>query len=337
MVLPFKQFMEDHRHEHMIDGGVITVQRRYRLSKEEQMTIGDTLSCSKEALRSQGQKQRKCKECSMKLHENIDDISKADFYNPQARHCTHLNSFKFPILQLLQLGGERTWCSQEFICVYCFVMGLRTKLKFLVIFATRNMRINTHNIIYVTNGNMRIQIVNDQGQSFFNDQVREQHLVVKRAGEKGCSWISFRTNDNAMINTLAGRTSAMRALPLVALTNAYQMWREEAQQLKYNRGGMFRRNFVHLLYAGNCCRTTTMINYLTTYSHNNSQRGMTSSSSAHLQPQSQEPSYTQREVDDMLEAENRAVAEKVHALEDQNRATQAQLDSIENLLKNNAT
>ncbi|PWA81451.1 legumin A [Artemisia annua] len=132
--------------------------------------------------RSQGQQQRKCKECSMKLCENIDDISKADFYNLQAGHCTHLNSFKFPILQLLQLGGECTWCSQEF---------------------------------------------NEQGQPFFNDQVHEQHLVVvqqnfavvKQAGEQGCIWISFRTNDNAMINTLAGRKSAMRAV----LTNGYQM------------------------------------------------------------------------------------------------------------------
>ncbi|GJX73070.1 retrovirus-related pol polyprotein from transposon TNT 1-94 [Tanacetum coccineum] len=41
------------------------------------------------------------------LSENIDHISKAGFYNPQARHYTHLNSFKFPILKLLQLGAER--------------------------------------------------------------------------------------------------------------------------------------------------------------------------------------------------------------------------------------
>ena len=55
---------------------------------------------------------------------------------------------------------------------------------------------------------------------------------------------------------------------------------------------------------------------------------MASSSNAHLQPQSQEPSYTQREVDDMLEAKNRAMAEKVCMFEDQNCATQAQLESI---------
>nr|GEY45351.1 NADH-cytochrome b5 reductase-like protein [Tanacetum cinerariifolium] len=43
---------------------------------------------------------------------------------------------------------------------------------------------------------------------------------------------------------------------------------------------------------------------------------MVSSSSAHLQPQSQEPSYTQRQVDEMLKAQRRAMAEQVRALEE---------------------
>ncbi|KAM0050889.1 putative 11-S seed storage protein, plant [Helianthus debilis subsp. tardiflorus] len=45
--------------------------------------------------------------CSMKLRVNIDDPSEADLYNPQAGRCTRLNSFKFPILQYLQLSAER--------------------------------------------------------------------------------------------------------------------------------------------------------------------------------------------------------------------------------------
>lgn len=102
---------------------------------------------------------------------------------------------------------------------------------------------NAHNIIYVTKGNMRMQIVNDEGQAVFDDQIQERQLVVvpqnfavvKQAGEQGCRWISFRTNDNAMINTLAGQTSAIRALPVDVLTNAYQIPREEAQKLKYSR------------------------------------------------------------------------------------------------------
>ncbi|PWA34223.1 hypothetical protein CTI12_AA621270 [Artemisia annua] len=60
---------------------------------------------------------------------------------------------------------------------------------------------------------------------------------------------------------------------------------------------------------------------------------MTSSSSAHLQPQSQEPSYIQREVADMLETQNRVMAQQVRALEERNRATQAQVDSIQAFLR----
>ncbi|KAL4588065.1 hypothetical protein LXL04_000944 [Taraxacum kok-saghyz] len=162
--------------------------------------------------------------CSMKVRANIDDVSQADVYNPQAGHCNHLNSFKLPILRLLQLSAERGVLHKNAIVAPYWMM-------------------NAHNIIYVTNGNMRMQIVNHEGQAVFDDVIQERQLVVvpqnfavvKQAGEQGCRWISFRTNDNAMINTLAGRTSAIRALPVDVLTNAYQMSREEAQRLKYNR------------------------------------------------------------------------------------------------------
>nr|GFC31018.1 edestin 1 [Tanacetum cinerariifolium] len=45
--------------------------------------------------------------CSMKLHENIDDAAKADLYSLHTKHYTHLNNFKFPVLQLLQLDTDR--------------------------------------------------------------------------------------------------------------------------------------------------------------------------------------------------------------------------------------
>nr|GEV59983.1 auxilin-like protein [Tanacetum cinerariifolium] len=45
--------------------------------------------------------------CSMKLRENIDDATKADLYSLRAKHYTHLNNFKFLVLELLQLGADR--------------------------------------------------------------------------------------------------------------------------------------------------------------------------------------------------------------------------------------
>ncbi|XP_024981846.1 legumin A-like [Cynara cardunculus var. scolymus] len=162
--------------------------------------------------------------CSAKLTSNIDDPSRADFYNPQAGRCTQLNSYKFPILQWVQLSAERGVLHANAIVSPYWVM-------------------NAHGIIYVTSGNMRMQVVNNQGQSVFNEQVREGQLVVvpqnfavaKQAGQEGCKWISFRTNDNAMINTLAGHNSAIRAMPVDVIANSYQMSKEQASNLKFNR------------------------------------------------------------------------------------------------------
>ncbi|KAI3506863.1 hypothetical protein L1887_21454 [Cichorium endivia] len=162
--------------------------------------------------------------CSAKMTHNIDDPSRADFYNPQAGWCNTLNGHKLPILQMLQLNAERGVLHRNAIVSPHWLM-------------------NAHNIIYVTNGNMRMQIVNHEGQAVFNDQIQEGQLVVvpqnfavvKQAGEQGCQWIAFRTNDNAMINTLAGYTSAIRAMPVDVLANAYQMSPEQAWGLKFNR------------------------------------------------------------------------------------------------------
>ncbi|KAI3829760.1 hypothetical protein L1987_03888 [Smallanthus sonchifolius] len=162
--------------------------------------------------------------CSMKLQTNIDDPSKADVYNPQAGRCTRINSFKFPILQFLQLSAERGVLHSNGLVSPHWIM-------------------NAHNIIYVTEGAMRMQIVNDQGEEVFHDQIQQGQLVVvpqnfavvKQAQGQECKWISFRTSDNAMMNTLAGETSAMRALPVDVIANAYQLSREEAQRLKYSR------------------------------------------------------------------------------------------------------
>ncbi|KAJ9564964.1 hypothetical protein OSB04_000930 [Centaurea solstitialis] len=162
--------------------------------------------------------------CSTKLTANIDNPSHVDIYNPQAGRCTHLNSQKLPVLQMVQLSAERGVLHSNAIVSPYWVM-------------------NAHSILVVTNGNMRMQIVNNKGESVFNEQIREGQLVVvpqnfavvKQAGQEGCRWIAFRTNDNAMINTLAGQNSAIRAMPVDVIASAYQMPREQALNLKFNR------------------------------------------------------------------------------------------------------
>ncbi|GJW69801.1 glutelin type-B 1 [Tanacetum coccineum] len=162
--------------------------------------------------------------CSAKFTSNINDAEKADFFNPQAGWTTHLNSFKLPILEMVQLSAERGVLNRNALVSPYWIM-------------------NAHSILYVTRGNMRMQIVNNEGQAVFDDIVQEHQVVVipqnfavvKQAQEQGCQWIAFRTNDNAMINTLAGHTSAIKAMPLEVLANAYQMSPQQAWSLKNNR------------------------------------------------------------------------------------------------------
>ncbi|KAI7751911.1 hypothetical protein M8C21_002638, partial [Ambrosia artemisiifolia] len=162
--------------------------------------------------------------CSMKLKENIDNPSHADFVNPEAGRIANLNSFKFPILEHLQLNVERGELRPNAI-------------------RSPHWTINAHNLLYITEGNLRVQIVNDQGNNVFDQELREGQVVVipqnfaviKRAGEQGSRWVSFKTNDNAMIANLAGRVSAISSMPVDVVANAYQLSREDAQRLKFSQ------------------------------------------------------------------------------------------------------
>ncbi|KAJ0700705.1 putative 11-S seed storage protein, plant [Helianthus annuus] len=162
--------------------------------------------------------------CSMKFKVNIDNPSQADFVNPQAGSIANLNSFKFPILEHLRLSVERGELRPNAI-------------------QSPHWTINAHNLLYVTEGALRVQIVDNQGNSVFDNELREGQVVVipqnfaviKRANEQGSRWVSFKTNDNAMIANLAGRVSAISSMPVDVVANAYQLSREEAQQLKFSQ------------------------------------------------------------------------------------------------------
>ena len=101
---------------------------------------------------------------------------------------------------------------------------------------------NANAVLYVTDGEAQIQVVNDNGDRVFDGQVSQGQLlsipqgfsVVKRATSDQFRWIEFKTNANAQINTLAGRTSVMRGLPLEVIANGYQISLEEARRVKFN-------------------------------------------------------------------------------------------------------
>ncbi|PPD81351.1 hypothetical protein GOBAR_DD21716 [Gossypium barbadense] len=161
--------------------------------------------------------------CSMRLKHRTP-ASSADVFNPRGGRITTVNSFNLPILQYLQLSAERGVLYNN------------------AIYAP-HWNLNAHSIVYITRGNGRIQIVSENGEAIFDEQVErgqvitvpQNHAVVKKAGRRGFEWIAFKTNANAKISQIAGRVSIMRGLPVDVLANSFGISREEAMRLKHNR------------------------------------------------------------------------------------------------------
>uniref|UniRef100_A0A7N0UYF6 Cupin type-1 domain-containing protein n=1 Tax=Kalanchoe fedtschenkoi TaxID=63787 RepID=A0A7N0UYF6_KALFE len=162
--------------------------------------------------------------CNIRLRENIDDPERAAIYTPRGGRVSTINSFNLPVLSWLDLSAERGVLYQNGIIAPHYYS-------------------NAHSITYVTRGQARIQVVDDQGQTVFDDVIREGQLLVepqnyvilKQALQDGYEYISFKTSDNAFRSTLAGRNSVFRGLPVGVIANAYQISPEEAELLKFNR------------------------------------------------------------------------------------------------------
>ncbi|XP_004289945.1 PREDICTED: legumin type B-like [Fragaria vesca subsp. vesca] len=176
--------------------------------------------------RQQGQGRNGFEEtfCNFRIKENIGRPSRADVFSPQAGRISTLNSFKLPILRHLDLSAERGFFYNN--AIY-----------------SPHWNLNAHEVYYVIRGSARVQVVNNNGQAILDNEVRQgqlfivpqNHAVLHKASNNGFEYIAFKTQDNAKINTLAGRTSVLRALPDVVLANAYQIDRQQARTLKYNR------------------------------------------------------------------------------------------------------
>ncbi|XP_008235677.1 PREDICTED: legumin J-like [Prunus mume] len=162
--------------------------------------------------------------CSARLSQNIGDPSRADFYNPQAGRISVVNRNHLPILRYLGLSAEKGVLYNN--AIY-----------------TPHWHLNANVLVYAVRGNARVQVVNENGDSILDDEVREgqmflvpqNHAVIAQANNEGFEYISFKTDDNSFTNTLAGRTSVLRALPDEVLQNAFRISRQDARNLKYNR------------------------------------------------------------------------------------------------------
>ncbi|KAK9083240.1 hypothetical protein Scep_029711 [Stephania cephalantha] len=164
--------------------------------------------------------------CTARLRENMANPARADVYNPQAGYIRNVNRLNLPVLGYLYLSAERGVLYRN------------------AIYAP-HWNLYSHSIIYATRGSARVQIVgNQQRQSLFDGQLRQGQMIVvpqnfavtAQAGSNGFEWISFKTGDNAISQSLAGKTSVFRGLPVDMLASMYQISRQEALKIKYNRG-----------------------------------------------------------------------------------------------------
>ncbi|KDP26530.1 hypothetical protein JCGZ_17688 [Jatropha curcas] len=162
--------------------------------------------------------------CSMRLKENIADPSRADVYIPEVGRVSTINSHNLPILRFLQLSASH--------------VVLRNNAVRLP-----HWHLNAHSIIYALRGQGRVQITDEFGEIVFDGSVGagqvltvpQNFVVVKQAETERFEYITFKTSDNAMTNDLVGRTSAVRALPLEVIANAFRVSREDARRIKFGR------------------------------------------------------------------------------------------------------
>ncbi|KAK9020231.1 hypothetical protein V6N11_054721 [Hibiscus sabdariffa] len=117
----------------------------------------------------------------MRLKHSTDS-SFVDIFNPRRGRITTVNGFNLFILHWLQLSAER---------------GVFYNINVIYV---PHWNINAHNIVYITRGNGRIQIVSKNGETIFDDQVQEgqmiivpqNHAVLKKASRQGFEWIAFK-------------------------------------------------------------------------------------------------------------------------------------------------
>nr|GLL30738.1 legumin A-like [Ipomoea trifida] len=166
--------------------------------------------------------------CTARVRQNIDNPRRADIFDPQAGRFTTLNSLTLPIFGQVRLSAARGILNRNWGVVPKWCM-------------------NAHSFIYVTKGSAQVQIVNHQGETILDQQVQEGQLflvpqnfaVVKQAGEQGFEWVEFNTNDNAMFNTLSGRTSTLAGLPADIIAASYELSSSKAQSLKQNMNSVW--------------------------------------------------------------------------------------------------
>uniref|UniRef100_A0A7N0UXB5 Cupin type-1 domain-containing protein n=1 Tax=Kalanchoe fedtschenkoi TaxID=63787 RepID=A0A7N0UXB5_KALFE len=164
--------------------------------------------------------------CSVKIRYNLDRSGEAEVFSKQAGRINSVNQNKLPILQYLDMSAERG---------HLYPNALFTP----------HWSSNEHTVIYVTQGDARIQVVDQQGETVFDDKVNEGDLFVipqffvsmGQAGSNGFKYTAFKTSSQQFKHPLAGYTSVLNAMPIQVLANSFQISPADARNLKQSLHG----------------------------------------------------------------------------------------------------
>eukprot|EP01018_Ginkgo_biloba_P038570 Gb_26731 [translate_table: standard] len=97
--------------------------------------------------------------CSMRLRHNADDSEDADVYVRNGGRLNTVNRLKLPALRSLRLGAERDILQPNAMFAPSWLM-------------------NAHAVVYVTRGQGRSQIVQNEGRRVFDGAVKEGQFLV---------------------------------------------------------------------------------------------------------------------------------------------------------------
>lgn len=161
--------------------------------------------------------------CTWEIKDNLAKPERADIYTARGGTISTANRYNLPLLKRLQLSAGRGFLHPNAMVV-------------------PHWNINAHSISYFAKGSARVQVVGYSRTPVFDGEVKEGQLLIipqnfahfKQAGNQGCEWYTLKTNEDAKISPVAGRTSVMRAIPEDVLINAFQFTREEARRVKYS-------------------------------------------------------------------------------------------------------
>ncbi|KEH23930.1 legumin A2 [Medicago truncatula] len=161
--------------------------------------------------------------CTARLHQNMVSSSSPDIYNPQAGRIKTITSFDLPALRWLRLSAEHGTLHRNAMFV-------------------PHYNLNANSIILALNGRARLQVVNCNGNTVFDEEleagraliVPQNFAVAAKSVSDRFTYVSFKTNDNAAIARLAGTQSTLSGMPVDVLAATFNMDRNEARQLKNN-------------------------------------------------------------------------------------------------------